>query len=109
MKRIFSIEYPGELGEMWLNKDNLMACLSAYCHGVEFSVEDLTDDILALKGETGDALENFKAEHAALKTRAEAAEHNFAVENDAAVAAEEALEEFRAEGEEVKKKFHGTS
>ena len=91
MRRIFSIDYPGELGEMWLNKDNLMACLSRYCHGVEFTVEDLTDDVLALKGDSGDALESFKAEHAAFVT------------------AEEALAQFRDAKSDVIKKFHGTS
>lgn len=31
MKRIFEIEFPDECGELWMNVDNLMLCINAYC------------------------------------------------------------------------------
>ena len=43
MKRIFSIEWPDDLGELWMNKDNLLLCLDAYCTNTKFTVEDLTE------------------------------------------------------------------
>ena len=46
MKRIFSIEFPDESGDLWMNKDNLLACLRAYCPNTEFKVEDLTEEDL---------------------------------------------------------------
>ena len=31
MKRIFEIEFPDDLGPMWMNKDNLLLTINAYC------------------------------------------------------------------------------
>jgi len=49
MKRIFSIEWPEDLGPMWMSKDNLIACLfSNSCVGGQFvpkiKVEDITEE-----------------------------------------------------------------
>jgi len=48
-KRIFSIEWPDDLGQMWMNKDNLLLCLNAYCENTDFVIEDVTDEITSLK------------------------------------------------------------
>jgi len=45
MKRIFSIEYPDDLGPFWMNEDNLLLCLNAYCKNVKFVVDDVTDRV----------------------------------------------------------------
>ena len=42
-KRTYEIEVPDELGPMWMNQDNLMACLVAYCPNTPFVVQDVTD------------------------------------------------------------------
>lgn len=42
MIKIFSIEFPDELGETWMNKDNLLVCLKKTCPNTEFKVKDLT-------------------------------------------------------------------
>jgi len=42
MNRTFKIEYPDDCGEMWMNVDNLMLCINAYCKGVDISAEDVT-------------------------------------------------------------------
>lgn len=70
MKRIFSIEWPDDCGPMWMNKDNLMSCLttSQCVENVELVVEDLTE-------------------------RAENAEYNFGVENEALKTQHDALVE----------------
>lgn len=39
MKRIFEIEYPDDHGPMWMNRDNLLICLTT-----EFTVTDVTGD-----------------------------------------------------------------
>ncbi len=44
MKRIFEIEYSENLGTLWMNRDNLLLCLTAYCPNIEFTVRDLTGD-----------------------------------------------------------------
>lgn len=44
MKRIFEIEWPGDCGPLWMNRDNLLLCLTAYCRGTEFTVQDVTGD-----------------------------------------------------------------
>ena len=31
MKRTFTIEWPNDSGPMWMNADNLMLCITAYC------------------------------------------------------------------------------
>ena len=41
-RRLFAIEWNDDLGPMWMNKDNLMACLNAYCPNTEFVVEDIS-------------------------------------------------------------------
>ena len=40
MKYVCEIEYPDDCGPNWMNKDNLLLCLNAYCKGVEFQVKD---------------------------------------------------------------------
>lgn len=44
MKRAFTIEWPDESGPMWMNVDNLLLCLNAYCPNTEFRVEDITEE-----------------------------------------------------------------
>lgn len=41
-KRIFEIEFPDDCGPFWMNKDNLLLCLKAYCKNVQFHVKDVT-------------------------------------------------------------------
>jgi len=45
MKRIFVIEYPDDLGPFWMNKDNLLLCLNAYCPNTKFKISDITDKV----------------------------------------------------------------
>jgi len=42
-KRIYEISVPDDLGPMWMNQDNLLACLVAYCPNTSFLVNDITD------------------------------------------------------------------
>jgi hypothetical protein len=44
MKRTFTIEFPEDLGPMWMNKDNLLICLQNTCPNTKFEVEDVTKD-----------------------------------------------------------------
>lgn len=44
MKRTFEIEFPDDLGPLWMNRDNLLLCLTAYCRNTRFVVRDVTDD-----------------------------------------------------------------
>ena len=44
MKRIFEIEYNDDCGSLWMNRDNLLLCLTAYCTNSRFTVRDLTGD-----------------------------------------------------------------
>ncbi len=47
MKRTFEIEWPDQFGDSWMNKDNLMLCLTKdKCVGekVSLKVRDITDD-----------------------------------------------------------------
>jgi len=44
MKRVFSIEWPDELGELWMNTSNLLLCLTEYCRDTEFTAQDVTGD-----------------------------------------------------------------
>ena len=46
MKRTFEIEFPDDLGPMWMNRDNLMMCLSEKCPNTHFTVTDLTQEIV---------------------------------------------------------------
>ena len=50
MKRIFEIEFPNELGEMWMNQDNLMLCINAYCDNRDGRIKatDVTDSVVRL-------------------------------------------------------------
>ena len=50
MKRIFEIEFPNELGEMWMNQDNLMLCINAYCENKDGKIKatDVTDKVAYL-------------------------------------------------------------
>ena len=41
MKKIFEIEYEDGLGANWMNEDNLLLCLNAYCKNTEFKVKAL--------------------------------------------------------------------
>ena len=48
IKRAFSIEYGGELGPLWMNKDNLLRCLNSDTHcaeGLILAVEDDTEHV----------------------------------------------------------------
>jgi hypothetical protein len=42
--RKFEITWPDEHGKQWMNQDNLLTCLTAYCRGTEFTVLDVTGD-----------------------------------------------------------------
>jgi hypothetical protein len=44
MKRVFEIEWPDDNGPLWMNRDNLLLCLTANCRGTEFTVRDVTGD-----------------------------------------------------------------
>ena len=50
MKRIFEIEFPNELGEMWMNQDNLMLCINAYCENKDGRIKatDVTGKVAYL-------------------------------------------------------------
>ena len=52
-RRLFAIEWDDELGPMWMNKDNLMACLVAYCPNTDFVTDDVTDLITGASHELG--------------------------------------------------------
>ena len=47
MKRVFEIEFPDELGEMWMNQDNLMLCINAYCENNDGKIKatDITSEL----------------------------------------------------------------
>jgi len=47
MKRTFEIEWDDDLGPMWMNADNLMACLVAHCPNTKFGTTDVTDTLTA--------------------------------------------------------------
>ena len=47
MKRTFMIEFPDGLGGLWMNRDNLVACLTTGTHcgsNIRLTVTDITDD-----------------------------------------------------------------
>jgi hypothetical protein len=44
VKRVFEIEYPDDCGPLWMNRDNLLLCLTSYCCNTEFTVRDVTGD-----------------------------------------------------------------
>ncbi len=44
MKRTFEVEWPDDLGPLWLNKSNLLMCLTSFCRGTRFTVKDVTGD-----------------------------------------------------------------
>uniref|UniRef100_A0A6M3LPW1 Uncharacterized protein n=1 Tax=viral metagenome TaxID=1070528 RepID=A0A6M3LPW1_9ZZZZ len=48
MKRVFEIEYPDECGEYWMNQDNLMLCINAYCENRDGRIKavDVTDKVI---------------------------------------------------------------
>lgn len=48
MKRVFEIEFPDELGEMWMNQDNLMLCINAYCENKDGRIRatDVTSKVV---------------------------------------------------------------
>ena len=45
MKRIFEIEFPDNHGPVWMNRDNLLHCLTNTCRDTTFVVRDITGDI----------------------------------------------------------------
>ena len=50
MKRVFEIEFPDDYGEMWMNQDNLMLCINAYCKNEDGEIKaiDVTDKVVYL-------------------------------------------------------------
>ena len=54
MKASFEIEWPDDCGEGWMNVDNLMLCLNAYCKGVDLSATSLEGEVAELRAEQGD-------------------------------------------------------
>jgi hypothetical protein len=47
MKRTFEIEFEDDLGPLWMNRDNLIICLSTSAHvggGLKLTVQDLGKD-----------------------------------------------------------------
>ena len=50
MKRMFEIEFPDSLGSMWMNVDNLMLCINAYCKNQDGNIKatDVTDMVNSL-------------------------------------------------------------
>ena len=48
MKRTFEIEFPDDYDPFWMNKDNLLLCLNAYCPNTFFNVKDITQDTLVV-------------------------------------------------------------
>lgn len=44
MIRKFSIEWPDDLGPMWMNRDNLLIVLTNMCRFTQFTVMDITGD-----------------------------------------------------------------
>lgn len=47
-RRMFLIEWPDDLGPMWMNEDNLMLCINAYCENKDGHIRatDVTDRIM---------------------------------------------------------------
>jgi hypothetical protein len=44
MKRTFEIEFDDDCGPLWMNKTNLLTCLTNTCRNSKFTVRDLTGD-----------------------------------------------------------------
>lgn len=46
MRRYFVIDYPDELGPLWMNQDNLMLCINSYCgnHDGRIKATDVTPE-----------------------------------------------------------------
>ena len=42
--RKFSIEWPDDLGPLWMNTSNLLSCLTGKCPNTRFNVADITGD-----------------------------------------------------------------
>jgi len=42
ISRTFEVEFPADCGPMWMNKDNLMICLTETCPNTSFIVTDVT-------------------------------------------------------------------
>lgn len=43
-KRTFKIEWPDDHGPLWMNKSNLLLCLTGTCKNTQFTVTDVTGD-----------------------------------------------------------------
>ena len=41
MKKIFEIEWADESGSEWMNTDNLLLCINAYCKGNPCKVKEI--------------------------------------------------------------------
>ena len=39
MKAKFEIEWPDDYGEFWMNEDNLMLCINAYCENKDGKIK----------------------------------------------------------------------
>jgi len=54
MKRIFEIEFPDDLGPMWMNKDNLLLTINAYCDNTDgkIKVKDITEEVRKARNTT---------------------------------------------------------
>ena len=44
MKRTFEIEWEDDNGPFWMNRDNLLICLTEHCRNSVFTVRDVTGD-----------------------------------------------------------------
>ena len=43
-RRTFEVEWPGDLGPLWMNTSNLLTCLAEYCRTTRFRARDVTGD-----------------------------------------------------------------
>lgn len=48
MIRYFEVEWEDELGPMWMNVDNLILCINAYCEGEPCKARDVTAKVQEL-------------------------------------------------------------
>jgi len=57
--RVFQIEYPDDCGPLWMNKDNLLMCLTTETHtsNVRLKVTDITADKHDLSSSEGEGRE----------------------------------------------------
>jgi hypothetical protein len=50
------MEFPDKLGPLWMNEDNLMLCINAYCKnkGGKIKAKDITNEIFCLRNGLGE-------------------------------------------------------